>query len=82
MSYQLRKDRRIVRSKLINARKNKGYTQKELAKILDITERQYQRLESGTSNGAIPVWQNLVKILKAPSIDYLLEQEADEIKPN
>ena len=65
-----------MRTKLINERKKKKLTQTEIAKILGITDRQYARLEAGTSNGSIKVWQSL-KDLFQKSIDYLLEQAVD-----
>ena len=65
-----------MRTNLINERKKKKLTQTEIAKILGITDRQYARLEAGTSNGRIKVWQSL-KDLFQKSIDYLLEQAVD-----
>ncbi len=64
-----------MRKNLINLRKKQGFSQKELAKKLDISERQYQRLEAGTSNGSVILWQNLKTILQSNTIDYLLEQK-------
>ena len=63
-----------MRGNLVNTRKIKGYTQLELANRLGITERQYQRLEAGTSKGSVDVWEKLKIILHAKSIDWLLEQ--------
>nr|DAS18888.1 MAG TPA: helix-turn-helix domain protein [Caudoviricetes sp.] len=63
-----------ARLNLISARKNKQYTQTELASKLNITERQYQRLEAGTSKGSVDVWEKLKLILRAESIDWLLKQ--------
>ena len=65
-----------MRKNLINTRKNKGYTQVELANKLGITDRQYRSLEAGTSNGSIKVWWKLKGILNVISMDFLLEQEA------
>ncbi len=59
-------------------KKKRGFSQKELAEKLDISERQYQRIEAGTSDGSVALWQNLKTILKSKTIDYLLEQKADE----
>ena len=64
-----------MRNNLITARKEKDFTQKTLAKMLDITERHYQALEAGTSNGSTKLWENLSQVL-SKSIDYLLEQVA------
>lgn len=66
-----------MRLNLINARKKQGYTQFELSNELGITERQYQRLEAGTSKGSVTVWENLKQLLHAKTIDYLLEQVDD-----
>jgi len=66
-----------VRKNLKNLRKKRGFSQKELAAKLDISERQYQRIEAGTSDGSIALWLNLKAILKSKTIDYLLEQEVD-----
>lgn len=63
-----------MRKNLILARKSKGCTQLELADKLGISERQYRRLEAGTSKGSIEVWESLKHILCAKSIDWLLEQ--------
>lgn len=64
-----------MRKNLISLRKKRGFSQKELAKKLNISERQYQRLEAGTSNGSLVIWQNLKTILQSKTLDYLLEQE-------
>ena len=66
-----------MRTNLINERKIKQITQAEVARILGITIRQYARLEAGTSDGSIKVWQRLKDLFHKP-IDYLLEQ----VEPN
>lgn len=60
-----------MRGNLRNARKEKGYTQAELAVKLGITTNQLQRLETGAADGSMRVWVNLVELLDAQSIDYL-----------
>ena len=67
----------MKRTNLINLRREKGYTQIELANKVGITDKHYQSLEAGTSDGSVKVWQRLKKLLNAKSIDFLLEQEAD-----
>ena len=62
---------------LVLKRKKSKLTQKELAELLGITERQYQNLEAGTSEGSVPLWKTLAQMLNC-TIDHLLEQ-ADEI---
>lgn len=69
------------RPNLINARIEKRLTQAETAKLLGVSERHYQRLEAGTSNGGIEVWQKL-KEITGKSIDFLLEQEVITKKPD
>lgn len=68
-----------MRKNLINARQNKNLTQVEVAKMLEVSKRQYQRIETGTSDGSIKIWRKLKSILNAETIDCLLEQEADNI---
>jgi transcriptional regulator with XRE-family HTH domain len=68
------------RENLINARKAKDYTQKDLAALLGITEQHYQRLEAATSKGSVDVWEKLKALLDAPSIDCLLEQAQEKEK--
>ena len=54
-----------MRVKLFEKRKEKGFTQKELARELGISERQYSRIEAGTSNGKTLYWFRLSEILGA-----------------
>jgi len=64
-----------MRQNLINARQKAQLTQVELSKKLNISPRHYQYLEAGTSEGSVKVWSALKKLLDAPSIDFLLEQD-------
>lgn len=66
------------RKNLIHLRQEKNYTQKQLAKAINISEKHYQSLEAGTSDGSVKVWQRLKELLGATSIDFLLEQEAEK----
>ena len=68
----------MLRKNLIISRKNKSLTQVELAQKLNISVRHYKSLEAGTSNGSIETWYKLKNILNSETIDYLLEQEADD----
>jgi len=65
-----------MRINLIKARKEKCLTQKQTAQILEISERQYRKLEAGTSNGSIDTWFKLKDLFNKP-IDCLLEQAVD-----
>lgn len=61
-----------LRENLISARKNRELTQAQVADTIGVSERQYQRLEAGTSNGSIDTWSKL-KALFNTNIDDLLE---------
>ena len=61
-----------MRENLIAEREQKRLTKSEVAKIVGITPRQYARLEAGTSDGSVKVWQKLKDLFKT-SIDTLLE---------
>lgn len=67
-----------MRKNLVEMRKKANLTQAEMAKMLGITNRHYQVLEAGNSDGSVKVWQALKELLGAKSIDYLLEQTDDE----
>jgi len=60
-----------MRINLKAERIKKKMTQSQVARKIHISERQYQRLEAGTSNGTIPIWGQLEKLLDKP-IDFLL----------
>lgn len=61
-----------MRNNLRKCRTVLGYTQKQLADKLGITERQYQRIESGEQDGTIKLWEK-IKVLLAQPIDFLIE---------
>ena len=63
-----------MRNNLRECRQAKGYTQKQFAELLKITERQYQRIESGEQDGTIKLWLK-IKSLLAQSIDFLVQQD-------
>ena len=56
----------------MSCRRGKGLTQKQFAEMLEITERQYQRIEQGQSDGSIKLWFKIKSLLAQP-IDYLVE---------
>ncbi len=61
-----------MRNNLKLCRVNQGYTQKQFAELLKITETQYQRIELGKSDGSIKLWKKIKRLL-AQSIDFLEE---------
>ena len=63
-----------MRNNLKSCRVEKGYTQKQFAELLQITERQYQRIEKGEQDGTIKLWIKIKSLLAQP-IDYLIEQD-------
>lgn len=64
-----------MRNNLMSCRRGKGFTQKQFAEMLEITERQYQRIEQGQSDGSIKLWLKIKSLLAQP-IDYLVEDIA------
>ena len=68
-----------MRENLIKARKKYHYTQETIASKLGITTRHYRTLEAGTSKGSVDVWEKLKVILRAKSIDWLLEQSDENL---
>jgi transcriptional regulator with XRE-family HTH domain len=63
-----------MRQNLRNARKRKGLTQRDIARLLNITVRQYGAIESGASNGSVKVWQEIKRVLGG-TIDDLLQDD-------
>jgi transcriptional regulator with XRE-family HTH domain len=43
----------------MNVRRENHYTQSDIAKLLHMTKRQYQRLESGDTVGKVEDWDTL-----------------------
>ena len=68
-----------MRRNLMQKREKANLTKAAIADKIGITERQYQRLEAGTSDGSIKVWQELKRLLRAKSIDWLLEQSDENL---
>ena len=63
-----------MRQNLRKARKRKGLTQNDIARLLNITVRQYGAIESGASNGSVKVWQEIKRVLGG-TIDDLLQDD-------
>jgi DNA-binding XRE family transcriptional regulator len=68
-----------LRKNLIQARTVKELTQVELSKLIGTSERNYQYIEAGTSNGSLSLWKKLSKVL-GQSIDTLLTETNDTNK--
>ncbi len=65
---------KIFIERLLEQRTLNGYTQKQLAEMLGITQPSYIRYENGTSE---PTQENLVKLadIFGVSVDYLLGRD-------
>lgn len=64
-----------MRQNLRKARKRKGLTQNDIARLLNITVRQYGAIETGASNGSVKVWQEIKRVLGG-TIDDLLQNDS------
>lgn len=58
-------------------RESKGYTQKQVAKILGITEQSYQRYECGTREPSFEMIKNIGKVLKVSPVYFFSEDAAN-----
>ena len=63
-----------MRHNLIIARKDKDFTQREMAVQFDVTEQHYQRIEAGTSRGSMKFWEAAREYFGKP-IDWLMENK-------
>ena len=63
-----------MRQNLRKARKRNGLTQNDIARLLNITVRQYGAIETGASNGSVKVWQEIKRVL-GETIDDLLQDD-------
>lgn len=70
-----RKDGVEVRQNLREARKRKRLTQSDVARLLNITARQYGAIETGASNGSVKVWQEIKRVLGGTIDDLLQDKE-------
>lgn len=66
----------MLKKNLIKKRQEKGFTQTQLAEKIGVSERHYQALEAGTSNGSVDIWLKLRNLL-GETVDFLLEQEVN-----
>ena len=52
-----------MRKQLKQARRGKGFSQQQMANMLDITLRYYKKIEGGQAAGSISVWDALEDLL-------------------
>ncbi|MDY2985922.1 MAG: helix-turn-helix transcriptional regulator [Synergistes jonesii] len=62
----------MVRLNLHNARKSFGKTQREMSKLLGISEVYYRKIEAGARTGKYELWVKLATLLDTPQ-DILRE---------
>lgn len=60
-----------MRTNLINARKEAGFTQVEVANKIGVTDRTYQSIESGATNSRLNTWTKLSALFGKP-VDELI----------
>lgn len=71
MTYEYKRRTVKIENNLKKYREKAGYTQSEVAKYLNISTRQYQRLEGATPK-IIGQWYDLAKLLST-TLDSLLK---------
>lgn len=54
-----------------NYRNKRGYTQEELAEMIDISSRQLQRIENGVSITKITTLKKVINVLKIDDKDII-----------
>ena len=62
-----------MRQKLYKLRKEKGFTQKNIAKSLGISRRMYGSIETGSRNPSWKVAQRLEQFFNIPASELLAE---------
>ncbi len=72
----------MVRIRLIEIRREKGMKQSDIAKYLNITTRQYQRIEAGQIQGKIEMWDKLEDIFGIPQRQLRNNTKQDSKNPN
>lgn len=73
-------DLKQFNERLVLLRKQHNLTQKQLAMKLNITERTYQRLESGTSLPSYKTVNSIMAYFGQEQTDYLLGRSDDPTK--
>ncbi len=71
----------MIKTKLINARKAKEFTQGAMARELHMTQSQYQRREKGEIMISDPEWEKMAKILHM-NIEDIKEDEPGKVVNN
>ena len=69
-----------MRSNLRKARLKKDLSKKDLAALVGISERMYNYIESGESDGSLPVWQKLSSVLDDSIDNLIVKEEETDVK--
>ena len=71
----------ILADKIIKLRKQRGWSQEQLAEMLDVSRQSVSKWEGGLS---IPDLDKIIKMsgLFGVSTDYLLKDEMEELQPS
>jgi transcriptional regulator with XRE-family HTH domain len=64
--------------KLLEARKNRGYSQNQMAEFLFMDISSYNRREKGQMKISVPEWEKLSEILKVP-LEAIYESEDSQV---
>lgn len=72
----------MIKQKLISKRKEKGYSQSEMAHLLSMEQSQYSRRENGHTNVSIKEWTKISKILNCDVQDIFESSESIYISNN
>lgn len=68
----------MIKTKLIDARKNKNFSQQKLADALCMTVANYNRRENGQTKISLDQWQKLANTLDVP-VDEIYEAEESQV---
>jgi transcriptional regulator with XRE-family HTH domain len=68
----------MIKQKLIDARKNKSFSQQKMADALSMTVANYNRRENGSTKISTENWQKLADILETP-LEKIYEAEESQV---
>ena len=72
----------MVKTKLISARKKKGYTQEQMADFMHMSQSQYQRRERGEIKISNLEWEKIAKTLEIKLEDIKEDDEVQSVINN
>lgn len=72
----------MIKQKLISKRKQKGFSQMEMAHLLNMEQSQYSRRETGITRISTEEWQSISKVLSCDVEDVFESSESIFIANN